>query len=350
MNYSNFLKDISKDNLESLYLFIGEEEYLMKHALGILKEKYIEESFETLNYIVLEGKDTDIDSLIDPCETLPFMNEKKLVVLKNVSKFIENVDKSREDELYKYMESLGDFLILIFMDSDNSLKKNRKFYKFFKKREKVVEFSSLKGRDLHNWVNSILKNHGKKMNQRDIDYFIHESSYNSRNTDLNLYDLENQLLKIVDHKKDENISKDTIDEVLVKTVDTNIFQLLDAIDSFDSHKSLHILNQMYMDNEPIPRILFMIIRHIRLILGYKLYKQKGYNDKSIYDKLGIKFYEGRKIAAIEGRFSLNLLNNLMEELLEADKKIKSTSIDDKLVVEMFLVHLNTKKDKKQNFG
>lgn len=346
MNYNNFLRDIGKDEISSPYIFIGEEEYLMKHAINILKEKYIDKSFETLNYIVLEGKDTDVDSLIDPCETLPFMNEKKLVVLKDVNKFIENIDKNREDELYKYMDSLGDFLILVFMDSDNSLKKNRKFYKFFKKREQFVEFSKLRGRDLNNWINSILQDHQKQMSGRDIDYFIYESSYNSRNVDLNLYDMENQLLKIIAHKKEETISRQTVDEVLVKSVDTNIFELLDAIDNFNTEKSIYILNQMYIDNEPIPKILFMIIRHIRLILGYKLYRQKGYSDKNIQDKLGIKSFEGKKISAVLNRFSVDFLKELIEDLLEADRKIKSTSIDDKLVIEMFLAKIKLKKSKK----
>lgn len=341
MNYSSFLKEISDGDLSSPYLFIGEEEYLMRHSILLLKKKYIDEGFETLNYISLEGKDSDLDDLINACETLPFMNEKKLVILKNVMEFIERIDY-REDELYKYIDNLGDYLILVFIDGENKIKKNRKIYKFFKKRDSFVEFSQLKARDLNNWINSILNKHNKNINPVDREYFIQESSYNSRNIDVNLYDLENQLLQIIDHGKDELIHRDSIDKVLIRSIDTNIFQLLDAINTFNGDRALYIFNQMYKNNEPILKILFMITRQIRLILGYKLYREKGYGNKSIQEKLGIKAFEYRKISGIANRFDIITLKKIMEELLEADIKIKSTSLDDKLIMEILIVNLSIK--------
>lgn len=349
MNYNSFLKQVSQDQISSSYLFIGEEEYLMKNSIDLLKEKYIDEGFETLNYIVLQGKDADMDSLINACETLPFMNEKKIVVLKDVKIFIDNINHI-EEELYKYMDNLADYLILILMDDENLIKKNRKIYKYFKKTDSYVEFSKLRGRDLNNWVDSILKKHNKKISSADVAYFFQESSYNSRNVDINLYDLENQLLQIIDHGKEELINRESIDKVLIRSIDTNIFELLDALNNFDSDKSLYIFNQMYKDNEPVLKILFMIIRQIRMILGYKLYKEKGYGDKSIQDKLGIKSFEYRKIAGISNRFSVEYLKDTMEELLDADRKIKSTFLEDKLIMEMLIVNLSIKKGKKQNFG
>ena len=350
MNYNNFLKQISNGQLQRVYLFIGEEEYLMKDAIARLKEKYIDKNFETLNYISLNGKETDIDSLVNACETLPFMNEKKLVILEDINIFIENMEDKRMDELYKYIENLGDFLILILADNENSLKKNRKIYKIFKNNDSYVDFSHLAGRDLNNWINSILKTHNRKISPSNMEYFISESSYNSRNIDINLYDMENQILQIIDHKKEETIVRESIDEVLIRSIDTNIFELLDAINSFDSGKSLYIFNQMYMDNEPVLKILFMIIRQVRLILGIKLYREKSYGDKDIQEKLGIKPYEYRKISGLVSRFTISGLKTTLEDLLDADRKIKSTSIDDKLIMEILLVNLTTKVEKKQNFG
>lgn len=350
MNYNNFLKEISSGQVQSSYLFMGDEEYLMKQAIGRLKDKYIDKNFETLNYIVLNGKKEDIDSLINACETLPFMNPKKLVVVEDINSFLDNIEDRKMDELYSYIDRLGDFLILILLDNENSLKKSRKLYKIYKAKDNFVEFSKLGGRDLNNWVSSILTKNKRKMTPGDMEYFISESSYNSRNIDINLYDLENQILQIIDHKKEELIDRQSIDAVLIRSIDTNIFELLDAINNFDSGKSLYIFNQMYMDNEPVLKILFMIIRQVRLILGVKLYKEKGYGDKQIQDKLGIKSYEYRKISALAPRFTLRKLTDTMEDLLDADRKIKSTSIEDKLIMEILLVNLTLKKGKKQNFG
>ena len=151
MNYNNFLKEISSGQVQSSYLFMGDEEYLMKQAIGRLKDKYIDKNFETLNYIVLNGKKEDIDSLINACETLPFMNPKKLVVVEDINSFLDNIEDRKMDELYSYIDRLGDFLILILLDNENSLKKSRKLYKIYKAKDNFVEFSKLGGRDLNNW-------------------------------------------------------------------------------------------------------------------------------------------------------------------------------------------------------
>ena len=42
--------------LQFIYLQVVEN-YLMDKAIELLKDKYIDKSFETLNYVVLDGKE-----------------------------------------------------------------------------------------------------------------------------------------------------------------------------------------------------------------------------------------------------------------------------------------------------
>ncbi|HAE91727.1 MAG TPA: DNA polymerase III subunit delta, partial [Tissierella sp.] len=85
MNYSEFMKSINKESLLSVYLFVGAEEYLMNEAIESLKERYIDESLEALNYMIIDGKEMKFDNILNACETLPFMSSKKLVVIKDIS-------------------------------------------------------------------------------------------------------------------------------------------------------------------------------------------------------------------------------------------------------------------------
>ena len=121
MIYKEFFSKIKEDTIENYYLFTGEEEYMMKLALEELKSKYIGDDFETLNYTSIDGKNADLDNLINASETLPFMSTKKIVVLKDISIFLEELEDSSKNSLYKLIEELGEFLILIFMDSKFAL-------------------------------------------------------------------------------------------------------------------------------------------------------------------------------------------------------------------------------------
>lgn len=339
MIYNEFLNNIKEDNILSSYLFIGAEEYMMNIALSNLKSTYIEESFEALNYSRLEGKDTFLEDLINACETLPFMSSKKIVVLKDVAAFLENCNGDFEKKFYNYIDNLGEYLILILVDNTSTIKKNSKIYKYFNKNNRAVEFAKLLNNDLIRWTNSILRKNNKAMSTSDINYFIDHSSYKSRNISVNLYDIENELLKIINFSNKQQITKEDIDKVLRKSIDTNIFELLNAINKSDADGAIRIFNEMYFTNEPIPRIFYMITRQIRLLLGYKLYKSKGYDERNIQTKIGVKDYEFNKIRVQSSNFKAKQLEEIMEYLLQMDLKLKTVSNQSKLEMEILIVKL-----------
>lgn len=343
MDYNKFMEALNRDDLGPAYLFMGEEEYLMTRAFEALKNKYIDESLESINLVRIDERYGDLEEVKNACETLPFMAPKKLVLLKDIGRFLSNQNGNFDKEFYSYLDSLGDHLCLILMDNTFSIKKNSKIYKHFKKKGAAVSFDKLKGSQLNQWVVESLRIRGKTISPANVNYFIQQSSYLSRNININLYMLENSLLKVVDLARGQEITKDDLDLVLVKSIDTNIFELLNAINRFDTEGALRELNQMYMANEPIPRIIFMIIRRIRLILSHKLYVEKGYMPRQIQDKLGIKDYEFKIISGQARKFKSQDLEEMMRKLLEMDIKIKTTSLDEKLLVEMFLVDLCSKK-------
>lgn len=343
LNYIEFRGLIKKDKLENSYLFIGEEDYLMNECVSILKNKYVQSSLEDLNYTVLDGDNVTFDVLINACETLPFMSDKKIIILKNVNHFITKEETNLKDEIYKYLDSLGNHICLILMDDYNELKKNTKMYRFFNKKNCVVEFAKLKGKDLNLWVEKELKLYDKKMSFSNINYFLQNSSYLSKNTHSKLYDLENELKKLIDFTKGSEINKVDIDLLMIKPLDNNIFDLLSALNTGDINTSLQIFNEIYLSNEPIQKILFMITRQLRLLLNYKLYKDKRCNDGYIQGKLQIKSYEFGKIASSSKNYEIEDLENSLNLILEVDRRIKTTSVNDKIEMEMLLVKLAKKK-------
>jgi DNA polymerase-3 subunit delta len=340
MNYNEFMSCIKKDKILPVYFLSGNEEYLMKEAVEALKDKYIDKSFEALNYVIIDGKEKSFDDILNACETLPFMSEKKLVVIKDISEIMENNLNELDKTLSSYIENLDSYLCLIIMDRSNNFKKTTKLYKTINKLGGVVEFNSLKGRELNTWVENKFKKNNKKISASNISYFIGQSSYSDYNSIKTLYDLENELTKVVDYTSNNEVNKEDIDLVLTKTLDTNIFNLLGSINKRDSEESLKIFNEMYIAGEPVQKILSMIIRQLRLTLGYKLYKEKGYTDGEIGDKLGIKPFELKKIGKESNNFTEVQLNRALNYILELDIKQKTSSHDEKLALEMLIVNLS----------
>lgn len=337
MTYDEFVKLLKKD-LGSTYLFTGVEEYLKDECVELTKKKYIDESLESLNYIRLNGKTSTFDELINSCETLPFMSRKKLVVLEDISSFFTN-ESNNTEEVYDYLENLGDHVCLILFDSNNELKKTTKVYRRYKKANLVVQFDKLKGNALNRRIEKEVNKYDLGISSSNINYLTNKSSYFSKTTDSTFYDLENEIRKIVGYAKGKEVTKEEIDIVMLKSLDNNIFDLLSSINKGDVDSSLSVFNEIYILNEPIPKILFMIIRQIRLMLSYRVYREKNYREDAIQANLKIKSYEFSKISAQARMYSTAELEKIYNLLLAVDKKFKSSASDQKIDMEILITRL-----------
>jgi len=102
MSYKELMNSIKKNEIKNIYLFYGEEAYLINNALEKLKKNLVDPSFEQLNFIILEGKEISAEKIVDACETLPFMAEKKLIYVKG-SDIFQGKSKVLSEEQEKYM-------------------------------------------------------------------------------------------------------------------------------------------------------------------------------------------------------------------------------------------------------
>ena len=85
MTYETLEKELNKDGkLHSLYLFYGEERFLLESAVKKLKKKF-GEMLQGINYIIID--ESLIDDLIYNIESPAFGFEKKLIIVKNSGLF-----------------------------------------------------------------------------------------------------------------------------------------------------------------------------------------------------------------------------------------------------------------------
>lgn len=322
------------------YIF-GDEIYLVEKASGEIVSSMLTSEQQTINLAYLDGKTAGMDALESSCETLPFLASKRVTILKNPSLFIER--ESKDDILLNYLLKLGDHQLLLMVDSENGLKKNTRIYKQLEKKGFTMEFGKLNPNQLQTWARQSINSAGKDISQSDLSYLLQQSGYATRNSTSNLYDLENEIKKVVAYSSGNIISKDDIDRAMIRSIDKNIFDLLEAIGRKDTGKTLELFYEMQLMNEPVQRLLFMISRQFRLILGYTVYKKKGYAAPEIQSKLQIKPYEFTRISTQAQKFTEKYLEDILEIILRTDKRLKTLSVDPKLEVEMLLVSITDKK-------
>lgn len=344
MNYKEFTKRLKTKDMEPAYLFYGEEDYVLDHTLRMVKEAYINQGLESLNYIELNGQDLDFSTIMNACETLPFMAEKKIVLIKDLPLFKSKKEdkniRASQEPLLDYIGELRDHLLLIFVEKTDNVRKSNALYKRVKKFGDIVEFKKLRGRDLDSWIMGQFKKHKKTIDKATVNYFIDYSSYFDSRREKTLYDLENEIVKISNYLPDgARVTREDIEILMTRPLEMNIFNLLNVIAEKNGDQALKLFNEMYLSNEPILIILHMIVRQIRNMLKYRILLDQGYTRGDGFKKMSLAEYEYGKIAKQSRNFTRRQLGQALNYCLETDRTLKTSSFDEKLAMEILISNL-----------
>lgn len=89
-------------------------------------------------------------------------------------------------------------------------------------------------------------------------------------------ELLNEIDKIVNFIGDkQEISLEDVQSICTKTIKSRIFDLTDAVAEGNISKALKLLNDMAALKEPMQKVMYMIVRQIRMVYRMKLLKQQG---------------------------------------------------------------------------
>lgn len=339
MSYMEIINDINEKKFSNMYLFHGEEIYLIENSIKLLKETIVDPAYEDFNYSVVDGKNIEVLDVINTINTLPFFSEQKVVIVKDTPYFKsgKNVLSDLDEErIMDYIQNPSASTVLIFWCSE--VDKRKKLYKSFSKNGKVIEFSKLNDREFYKWVGKRFRSFKKKIEGPVIGYFVDYVGYLGKNSSKTLMDIDNEITKVCNAIGDRtNVEKKDIEDVIPKPLENNIFDLIDALGGKNIGNALVICDNLLLAGEAEIKIISMISNHFRTMLKVKVLLDRGYNASTAASKLGIHPFVAKKHANQCRFFSKKSIVNSIRYAIEIDEKVKSGKISQKLAVEKLIV-------------
>lgn len=347
--YRSFIKEINSSTIKKLYLLYGCESYLLDKGLEEVKARVVT-GFEEINYSVFEGKDIDISQLQNACETLPFGSNKKLVVVKDYLglKSKSKKSQSEKDESISehdrlnnmsFINNLTDDVCLLFI-SYGEIDKRKKLYKDLNKFGSVFEFKKIDKGDLKQWISKFFTKEGKKIGYEEIEYFIRNTGYMDKNSEVNMYYVQNEMEKVLSYTGEEKIiSIDSIKALIHEPLENNIFKLIDACLEGDTSGSLKIYLDLLLEGESSYSIIALISWGIKNIIKIKELKEEGLDAKNISSKLKMKEFIVRKNINHCNKIDFIKLEKALERCIQCEIDIKTGKLAEKIAVEMLLTSL-----------
>ena len=169
ITYDVFEKEVKKGNIKNSYIFCGLDEGLIKDSVKLLSKPFINDGLGDLNYIKLDGLNVTIDEIVNACETMPFMSEKKVVLVYRAN-FLKDKTDSAGTKLYnevkEYLKDIPPYTLLImyyvFSDKRDTPKKNKKLMAL-DKITNIVHCDKLKKDRFVKKVEDIFKENNKNI-------------------------------------------------------------------------------------------------------------------------------------------------------------------------------------------
>ena len=202
------------------FLFIGEETFLIEEALTRLKSSLGENA--ALNYTLLNAEDgCDIRSLIESCNTLPFLGEKRAVALRNVNKL-------KKDELARlsvYCADPADFCTLVMtVETPEAIKKALDGpLKPLAPHATAKRFDALKAGPLVQWISNRVAAGGKTI---ATDAAARLAELTGENLSLIAGEIEKLLTYV---GAETAINKAAVETLVAATTEASLFKFSDAL-------------------------------------------------------------------------------------------------------------------------
>ena len=321
------LEDINNRSFRNVYVFYGQEAYLQKQYRDKLVAAVLGEG-DAMNFWHVQGKDYSIPQLIDFAETMPFFAERRVIVMESTG-----VLKSGGEELAEYFAQPCETTTWILVESDCD--KRSKLFKAADKAGLCVEFGVQDEATLKKWILGMLKKEGKQITGQTLECFLEKTG-----TDMNIIRLE--LEKLLCYTLDKPvIEREDVEAVCITRITSHIFDMVDAIGVRDQTKALALYNELQALREPPIRILFLIGRHMNILLQIKDLKKRGADNKTMAGKIGVPPFAVNKYLKQAGLYKTSQLKCALERCIKADEAIKTGTLQDKMSVELLIFELTT---------
>ena len=253
--------------MENLYLLYGEETYLLEDTIKKIKKSF-DKLMEGINYIKIG--ENNVNKLITDIETPAFGFDKKLILVRN-SGLLKKEGKKKNayisglaEKVSEYLENNIEFVkqdnVIVFIE--DSVEKN-KLYKTIEKYGKVINFEPEKLPNLVKRIKAIANAYKVEISDYDAQYLVECCG-------TSLQDIINELRKLIEYAGENGkITKQDIDLLTTKKIDSVIFELTDNLGKKDIKKAMNVFYNLVYQKEPVQKILITLYNHFKKLYFIK---------------------------------------------------------------------------------
>jgi DNA polymerase III subunit delta len=305
-----------------------------------------------MNTTRLEGKTADLNDLRAAALALPFLTERRLVVLEDALKMFEGGEgKDNRDVFLDLLNRLPVSTALVLVIDD--FQKNRKeggvwqtYWATLNQKHWLIRWAEDAGnhalivdcplptaRNMTHWIRKKASDLGGALTAQAAGVL---AEYVGNNTQRAVQEIT-KLLTYVNYARP--VDDDDVRRLTVQEHQSDIFEMVDAIGARDGSKAIELLHRILEEGEIAP-VFGMIVRQFRLLLQAREIIDEGGDESQVAKKLGQHHFVARKVSSQTRQFRSSELEKIYRLLQEMDVAMKTGRMDGETALDMFITRVS----------
>ncbi len=314
-----------------VWLVQGAERLMVDEAVRQVLASAVDDPADTMavTRIDLTESGRDARAVLGACRSINLFGGRTAVLVRGA----DQLDKDAEgrDQVAEYVARPNPHCTLILVA--DKLLGTTKLYKELKRSGEILAFDPLKDREVPGWLMDEARRQGHRM----------DSGTARLVADLTGTDLQ-QLRLVVDQLSlyvgpGQPITEDAVEAVLAATRAHGIFELMDAVGERRTAQALAHVHSMLEHRQPALMILGMLTRHVRMLWQIAAARAAGHDLDAATRLLKVHPFQAKKLWAQSTKFQRATLRAAYERLYESDLRLKSSGVDDAIVMERLVMDL-----------
>jgi DNA polymerase-3 subunit delta len=287
-----------------------------------------------------------LDQLRTVCETLPFLAERRLVIVRGLLERFESRGKSsrrkkitrvtnQQNEcksLAAYVTKLPDSTILVLIDNSRITSKNPLFSEISAKA-KVKSFPLLRDTRLRQWIQRHITEEGGTISPQAVDLL-------AKLVGGNLWIMANEINKLTLFTSGRCIEEGDVKMLVSYAQQANVFAMVDAILEFKVGLAEQSLHQLLQRGASSAYLLVMLSRQVQMIVRAKELSSQAEPEVEIQTRLGLPSeFALRRTLEQADKHPWPRVIELYHKLLETDLAIKTGKYEGELALNILIAEL-----------
>jgi len=328
IRYSDFEASLTKRKLQANYFLFGADSFLIELAVKQLTRVLEETSEGQIASIILDLDEISVEEFVNSAQSLSMFAPRQLLVVKGAMKLREHQGK----RLAQYFSNPNPMTVALFLAGDlDRDQRKKKIFEILSSGTHVVELPPLDPREVTEWLQRQAGARGRRMDAEAIRFLV-----DLQGTDLGR--LQQEVEKALLYAGAETqITLAMVEAVSGFAAGHTLFEFLDAVAARNKARALELVEEIFFTGKETGLAFWWFGQQLRQWL--QLRELAGKTPAAVIGKQ-VGIYNpsvAQRMQEQAKRFSRQSLFEAVLRLASVDDKIKSTSVDTRLTMEL-LVH------------